>query len=65
MINYNTTIHNLLILDESGSMQSIYQQALTGANETIQSIRSAQAKYPDQDHRFTFVTFNTVDLLIS
>lgn len=56
-----TTIHNLLILDESGSMHSIYNQALTGANETIQSIRAAQAQYPDQDHRFTFVTFNTVD----
>ena len=55
-----TTIHNLLILDESGSMHSIYHQALTGANETIQSIRAAQAQYADQDHRFTFVTFNTV-----
>jgi hypothetical protein len=54
------TIHNLLILDESGSMHSIYHQALTGANETIQSIRAAQSQYADQDHRFTFVTFNTV-----
>ena len=56
-----TTIHNMLILDESGSMHSIYHQALTGANETIQSTREAQNRYPDQDHRFTFVTFNTVD----
>ena len=55
-----TTIHNLLILDESGSMHSIYHQALTGANETIQSIRAAQEQYAEQDHRFTFVTFNTV-----
>ena len=55
-----TTIHNLLILDESGSMHSIFHQALTGANETIQSIRAAQEQYADQDHRFTFVTFNTV-----
>ena len=56
-----TTIHNMLILDESGSMHSIYHQALTGANETIQSTREAQNRYPDQDHRFTFVTFNTID----
>ena len=28
------TVHNMLILDESGSMGSIYHQALTGANET-------------------------------
>ena len=53
------TVHNMLILDESGSMGSIYRQALTGANETIQSTRAAQERYPDQDHRFTFVTFNT------
>ena len=54
------TIHNLLILDESGSMYSIFHQALTGANETIQSIRAAQEQYADQEQRFTFVTFNTV-----
>lgn len=53
------TVHNLMILDESGSMQSIYAAALGGANETIQTIRSAQAAHPEQDHRFTFVTFNT------
>ena len=57
--NETTTIHTLLILDESGSMQSIYKQALTGANETIQSTKAAQEQYPEQDHRFTFVTFNT------
>ena len=59
-----TTIHTLLILDESGSMQSIYKQALTGANETIQSTKAAQEQYPDQDHRFTFVTFNTIEPFI-
>ena len=53
------TIHNLLILDESGSMDIIYKQALSGANETIQSIRAAQENYPAQNHRFSFVTFNT------
>ena len=55
----SVTIHNLLILDESGSMRSIYHQALSGANETIQSIRAAQESYPGQEHRFSFVTFNT------
>ena len=53
------TVHNLLILDESGSMSSIYNAALTGANETIQTIRAAQQQYANQNHRFTFVTFNT------
>lgn len=32
------TVHNLIILDESGSMQSIYLPALTGVNETLQTI---------------------------
>ena len=55
------TVHNLMILDESGSMQAIYNAALTGANETIQTIRSAEREHPDQEHRFTFVTFNGIN----
>lgn len=43
-----TNIYNLIILDESGSMTSIYEQALGGANETIQTIRAAQASADDQ-----------------
>lgn len=52
-------VHNLLILDESGSMESIYHPSLSGCNETIQSVRSAQRKYENQDQRFSFVTFNS------
>lgn len=53
------TVHNLLILDESGSMQTIYRQALTGCNETIQSVRAADRRHANQSHRFSFVTFNS------
>lgn len=53
------TIHNLLILDESGSMRSIYLQALSGCNETIQSVRAADRRHENQTHRFSFVTFNS------
>lgn len=35
-------IYNLIILDASGSMQSIYRQALTGVNETLATIRRVQ-----------------------
>lgn len=52
-------VHNLLILDESGSMESIYRPSLSGCNETIQSVRAAQFKYENQDQRFSFVTFNS------
>lgn len=56
-----TNIYNLIILDESGSMTSIYEQALGGANETIQTIRSAQASAADQKQFLTFVTFDSGD----
>lgn len=35
-------VFNLIVLDESGSMSSIYQPALTGVNETLQTIREAK-----------------------
>ena len=57
-----TNIYNLIILDESGSMSSIYEQALGGANETIQTIRAAQYSAADQKQFLTFVTFNSGDM---
>lgn len=52
-------IYNLIILDESGSMQSIKPQAITGLNETLQTIKSAQEKFENQSHYVTLVSFNT------
>ena len=52
-------IFNLIIIDESGSMQSIYQQAISGLNETIQTIRKAQEDFDDQEHYISLVSFNT------
>ena len=54
-----TRIYNLIILDESGSMSSIREQALTGANETLQTIRAAQQENPDDHQMISFVTFDT------
>lgn len=53
-----TTIHNLIILDESGSMQSIYNQALNGVNETIQTIKETQELHPEMVQRLTLATFS-------
>lgn len=50
-------VYNLLIVDESGSMHSIYEQALSGINETINGIRNAQTDYPDQNQYVSIVTF--------
>lgn len=53
-----TRIFNLIILDESGSMQSIKKEAIDSVNETIQTIREAQKKHEEQEHYVTLVTFH-------
>lgn len=54
-----TRIFNLIILDESGSMETIRQAAINGMNETVQSICDAQKKHEDHEHMVTLVTFNS------
>ena len=54
-----TRVFNLIILDESGSMCSIEHEALTGVNETLQTIRAAQRKHEDQEQFVSFVAFNS------
>lgn len=51
-------IFNLIILDESGSMQSIKKEAVDSVNETVQTIRAAERKNSDQGHFVSLVTFN-------
>ena len=57
-ISMKTRIFNLIIIDESGSMQSIKKEAIDSVNETIQTIRSAQKKHEEQEHYVSLVTFN-------
>lgn len=57
-----TRIHNLIILDESGSMESIKRAAINGMNETVQSIRDAQKKHGDQEHIVSLVSFNSSEI---
>ena len=52
-------VHNLIIVDESGSMSIIHKQAFTGMNETLQTIKQMQEKYPDQKQYVTLLTFDT------
>lgn len=52
-------VFNLLIVDESGSMGAIYQEALTGINETLQTIREAETENEGQAHFVILVTFDT------
>lgn len=52
-------IINLIILDASGSMGSIYSQALSGVNETIQTIRIGQKDHPEFQQFLTMASFNS------
>ena len=50
-------IYNVIILDESGSMSSIYKETLTSMNEVLSGIRKNQEEFPEQHHYVTIVTF--------
>ena len=54
-----TRVHNLIIVDESGSMECIRKQAFTGMNETLQTVRMMQKKYPNQQQYVTLMTFDS------
>lgn len=56
--NTNSRIHNLIILDRSGSMYSIRQEAVNHLNECLQTIKCAQKENEGQKHSVTIVTFN-------
>lgn len=51
-------VHNLIILDESGSMQSIKTTIIQGFNELVQTIQGIERQFPEQEHFITFVSFN-------
>lgn len=51
-------IFNLVILDASGSMETIYTQALTGVNETLATIRMAQEEHPELQQYVTLASFS-------
>lgn len=53
-----TKVFNLIILDESGSMDCVWAQTISNCNETLQTIFSAQKEfYATQDHFISIYTF--------
>ncbi len=58
-----TSIYNVIIIDQSGSMDFIKRQAISGYNETIQMIKEAQKEfYKSQQHFVSLVLFNTSEV---
>lgn len=53
-------VYNLIIIDESGSMSRIEEEAVSGLNETFQTIAAAQEEHKHQKHYVSLVTFNGV-----
>ena len=51
-------VYNLIILDESGSMDSIKKATISGFNELVQTIKGIEKQFPEQQHFISFVTFN-------
>jgi hypothetical protein len=55
-------VYNLIILDESGSMEDIKKPTIRGFNEVVQTIKDVETKFPEQKHFISFVTFNGVGI---
>ena len=55
-----TRIYNLIVLDKSGSMQSIRRAAFDGCNEVLNSIKSAAQQHTNtQEHFVSLMLFDT------
>lgn len=60
MSDNKARIYNLIIVDESGSMNHLRNSTLSGINETINTIHSAQNEFDaTQEHTLTLVTFDS------
>lgn len=59
----NTTetkkVYNLIIVDESGSMSIIRNEALAGLNETIETCQKMQEIHPEMEQRITLISFDS------
>jgi uncharacterized protein YegL len=51
--------YNLMILDKSGSMDSVRDVTISGLNEQLLSIKTSAKDYPDQEQIICLVTFSS------
>ncbi len=57
--NREKRVFNLIIVDESGSMEVIREQAFSGMNETLETVRKLEEKFTDTAQIVTLVTFDS------
>ena len=53
-------IYNIIILNASGSMDSLQKPSVDGVNETIQTIKASQKKVPDCEQSISLFTFSSI-----
>ena len=51
-------VHNLIILDESGSMEPIKKSIIQGFNEIVQTIKGIEKEFSEQEHFISLISFN-------
>lgn len=52
-------VFNLIIVDESGSMSVIQKQALSGLNETLETVRLLSKQHPDLEQNVSLLFFDS------
>ena len=52
------TVYNLLILDESGSMEVVREATIRGFNELVQSVQGLAREFADKKQVVSLTTFN-------
>ena len=57
-MNLKHKVFNLIILDESGSMESIKNATISGFNEVVQNVKEIEKRFPEQEHIISLVSFN-------
>ena len=57
-----TKIFNLIILDESGSMESIKNTIISGFNEVVQSVKIVAEEFPEQEHFISLLSFDSTKI---
>ena len=55
-------VHNLIILDESGSMQSIREPVIGMFNTIVAGSKEIASKYPEQEHFVSMISFNSLGI---
>ena len=56
------TVYNLLILDESGSMEVVREATIRGFNELVQSVQGLAREFPEKKQVVSLTTFNGVGI---